>query len=78
MHVCKELGNSSYFFAAICEGGPFRFVVLRVGVCVLFLWGGFPFRFTLYSLFYNMFLMMFIYVSFALLVIGYVCNLFSK
>jgi hypothetical protein len=34
--VFKELGNSSYFFAAICKGSPFSFVMIVVGVCFVF------------------------------------------
>jgi hypothetical protein len=48
-------------------------------VCVLFCGrGGFLIRFVLYSLLGDMFLMVFISVSFALSVIGYMCNRFSK
>jgi hypothetical protein len=48
-------------------------------VCVLFMWlCFFLIRFVLYSLFCSMFLMVFTSVSFALLVIGYVCYQFSR
>jgi hypothetical protein len=39
---------------------------------------GFSIRFMLYSLFCSIFLMVFISVCFALLVVRYVCNQFSR
>jgi hypothetical protein len=39
IRILKEFSNSSYFFAAVRKGVPFCFVVLRVCVCILFLWG---------------------------------------
>jgi hypothetical protein len=48
-------------------------------VCVLVCdTGGFPIRLVLYLLLCSMFLMVFISVSFAFLVIGYVCNSFTR
>jgi hypothetical protein len=32
----KKFSNSSYLFAAVCEGNPFCFLVLRVSVCFIF------------------------------------------
>jgi hypothetical protein len=36
--VLKEVRKISYFFATVCDGNPFCFLVPRVSVCVLFLW----------------------------------------
>jgi hypothetical protein len=36
--VFKKLGYAPFFFAAIYKGGPVCYVMLRVSVCVLFLW----------------------------------------
>jgi hypothetical protein len=39
LYVLKEFSNSPYLSAAVCKGDLFCFVMLRVLLCVLFLWG---------------------------------------
>jgi hypothetical protein len=39
LHVLKKFSNSSHFFTAVCERNPFCFLVMKVSVLVLFLWG---------------------------------------
>jgi hypothetical protein len=78
IHVFLKLNNSSYFFDAICKSGPFSFWCW-VSLCMFcFCGGGFSNKFVLYSLFCSIVLMVFISASFALLVVGYVCNRFSR
>jgi hypothetical protein len=49
VHVLMKFSNYSYLFVSICKGDPVCFVVLRVSVCFLILWGGgFPIWFVLY------------------------------